>query len=115
MPIIYHITSAAETEEAGRVGEYVPKGFETDGFTHCSYARQVTGVANIVYRGQTDLVLLEIDRSKVGTEVVDENLDGGPELFPHVYGPLPMAAVVRVHQFPCREDGTFDLPRDVSV
>jgi mannose-6-phosphate isomerase-like protein (cupin superfamily) len=42
-------------------------------------------------------VLLEIDRSKVPRKVVDENLDGGSDLFPHIYGPLPLDAVVTVH------------------
>ena len=107
---IYHITSALETADALRLGEYVPTAFEAEGFIHCSYARQVRDVANRRFSGRTDLVLLEIDRAKLTCEVVDENLEGGTDLFPHIYGCLPMSAVVRIHPFPCGADGCFDLP-----
>ena len=107
---IYHITSAVEAGDAARLGEYVPKAFEADGFIHCSYPRQVQDVANRRFSGRTDLVLLEIDRAKLTCEVVDENLEGGTDLFPHIYGCLPMSAVVRIHPFPCGADGRFDLP-----
>jgi uncharacterized protein (DUF952 family) len=107
---IYHITSAVEAGDAARLGEYVPKAFEADGFIHCSYPRQVQAVANRRFSGRTDLVLLEIDRAKLPCEVVDENLEGGTDLFPHIYGCLPMSAVVRIHPFPCGADGRFDLP-----
>jgi uncharacterized protein (DUF952 family) len=48
-------------------------------------------------------------------EVIDENLEGGAELFPHIYGRLPMSAIVGTHDFPCRNDGRFELPSDVPV
>lgn len=112
---IYHITTAAEARAATSSGEYAPTAFEEDGFIHCSHVHQVTEVANYMFGGEKDLVLLEIDRTKVTARVVDENLSGGDELFPHIYGRLAMSAVTRVHRFPCREDGTFDLPSSVSV
>ena len=107
---IFHITSRAEAAEAARVGSYVPEAYDRDGFIHCSYSQQVTRVANIHYRGREDMVLLEIDRERLSDPVVDENLDGGEELFPHIYGRLPMSAVIAVHDFPCRENGQFKLP-----
>jgi uncharacterized protein (DUF952 family) len=39
--------------------------------------------------------------------IIDENLEGGSELYPHVYGPLKMSDVIRVHPFPCDDDGKF--------
>jgi uncharacterized protein (DUF952 family) len=107
---IFHITSAAEAERAQREGSYLPARFDEDGFIHCSYADQVVGVANFLYAGFDDLVLLEIDRSLVGFDVIDENLDGGAKLFPHIYGPLRMAAVRQVHAFPRDLRGVFTLP-----
>ena len=112
---IFHITSRAEADQASRVAEYIPERFETDGFIHCSYAHQLTRVADFNFRGRSDLVLLEIDRAALTCDVVDENLDGGEDLFPHIYGRLPMSAVVRTHDFPCRGDGRFGLPSDVPV
>ena len=107
MEPIYHITSAAEAGGAAKSGLYAPQGFAADGFIHCSYAHQVCDVANTRFQGRTDLVLLEIDRSKLPCDVVDENLEGGAQLFPHIYGRLPMSAVVRIHRFPCDESGRF--------
>src|ERR1700704_3380834 len=113
---MYHITSADEATAAARSGTYAPNGFDAEGFIHCSYARQVRDVANRRFPGRTDLVLLDIDRAKLTCEVRDENLEGGSDLFPHIYGRLPMSAVVRIHPFPCGADGRFDLsdPLDPS-
>jgi uncharacterized protein (DUF952 family) len=108
--VIFHITSRAAATEAERTGEYVPEGFDAEGFIHCSYAHQVTRVADLRFRGRTDLVMLEIDPTALSCDVVDENLEGGTERFPHVYGRLPMSAVVRRHDLPCRSDGRFELP-----
>jgi uncharacterized protein (DUF952 family) len=46
------------------------------------------------FGGRDDLVLLEIDSDRTGAEVRWENLESGEELFPHLYGPLDIAAVV---------------------
>lgn len=110
MKPMYHITSQAEAEVAARSGEYAPQGFDTEGFIHCSYAHQLTRVAAAHFRGRHDMILFEIDRSSLPCDVVDENLDGGTDLFPHIYGHLPMASVVRTHVFPCSADGSFELP-----
>ena len=107
MPLIFHITAAAEVPPAAAISFYVPKRYAADGFIHCSYAHQVTAVANRIFRGQAGLVILEIDTSKVATKIIDENLEGGTELFPHIYGPLPMTAVLRVLDFACSTDGSF--------
>jgi len=97
---IYHVTSKAEVEQARKLGEYVPGGFDREGFIHCSYAHQVSGVLNRFFKGQTGLVLLEIAPDRIGCKVLDENLEGGSELFPHIYGRLKMSAVIAVHELP---------------
>ena len=52
-------------------------------------------------------MLLSIDPSLLDVPVVDEMAmpgsapgSSGAELFPHVYGPLPVAAVIAVHPYP---------------
>jgi uncharacterized protein (DUF952 family) len=115
MTRLYHITSAREAQHAAVTGEYTPRAYEAEGFIHCSHARQVLAVAHRRYRGQHDLVLLEIDRERLACPVVTENLEGGAELFPHIYGRLPMSAVVAVHDFPCDADGGFRLPPALSI
>ncbi|HUF92780.1 MAG TPA: DUF952 domain-containing protein [Candidatus Limnocylindria bacterium] len=114
MSAIYHITSAPEVERAARAGEYAPAGYEAEGFVHCSYRHQVLGVANVRYRGRPGPVLLEIDRARVPGRVVDENLEGAGSLFPHIYGRVPMSAVVAIHEFPCDGEGGFELPPTVG-
>ena len=114
MSVIYHITSAAEAADAARAGVYTPRAFETEGFIHCSYMRQILPVANRLFAGRHDLVLLEVDLTRLSCQVLDENLEGGTDLFPHIYGALPMSAVVRVHAFPSDSAGRFDLPPTLS-
>lgn len=77
------------------------------GFIHCSFADQVDGVARAVFAGADGLVLITIDPSLVKAEVRYENLEGGSELFPHIYGPLNVDAVVEVRAYESqpRSDG----------
>jgi len=110
MSPIYHIAPAAHIERAARAGQYVPDAFATDGFIHCSRAHQVKRVADAYFAGQRNLVLLEIDPSKLTCPVVDENLTGGADLYPHIYGPLPMTAVISVRELLSDAQGSFSLP-----
>lgn len=107
---LFHITSADEANDAARSGTYAPGTFDAEGFIHCSYSHQVRAVADRIFGGRSDLVLLEIDPARLSCDVVDENLEGGTERFPHIYGRLPVSAIVRVHQFPCDATGRFELP-----
>ena len=105
---LYHITS--KTEWTQTVGNYIPKNFAIEGFIHCSYISQIVGSANKHFHQQNDLVILKIDRDRITSEIVDENLEGGSMLFPHLYGHLPKDAVVEIIDFPCKVDGSFELP-----
>lgn len=55
---------------------------------------QVAATANRYYSGQTGLILLKIDSSLLTAAIKVENLVGGTELFPHIYGSLPISAVI---------------------
>lgn len=116
MPVrLYHITSEDEARAAALAGVYAPKAFVSEGFIHCSHVTQVCAVANRIFAGRADLVLFEIDRAALGCEVIEENLEGGAERFPHVYGRLPMTAVVAIFDFPCDAAGRFDLPHPLKT
>jgi uncharacterized protein (DUF952 family) len=115
MASIFHILSKQEVEAAKVSGMYCPKSIIDEGFIHCAYLNQVGKVANFLYKGNADLVLLEIDKLRVNCEVIDEDLYGSGELFPHIYGKLPWVSVIATHAFPCNDDGTFELPTTVSV
>ena len=61
-----------------------------EGFIHCSYADQVDGTLARYYADLDEVVVVTLDPELLGAEVKVENG------FPHVYGPLPLAAVVDV-------------------
>lgn len=115
--MILHITSRAEWADAQVRGEYLAPSLQSEGFIHCSTERQVLHVAAAFYRGRTDLVLLVIDESRLTPELKWEPPAGSPapgiseaDLFPHVFGPVNLAAVSAVIDFLPNPDGSFSLP-----
>ena len=107
---IYHITVGDVWQHAQTTGAYTPETYADDGFIHCSYPHQVVAVANAKFRGHQGLVLLEIDRTQLPCQVIDEPPVGGSDRFPHIYGPVPIEAVTEVIPLPCQADGRFSLP-----
>ena len=113
--MILHICSHQEWD-ARSGDELRPASLATEGFVHCSDPGTVALPAGRLYAGRTDLVLLALDVERLGAPVRWEPgvRDGRPEAsgpwFPHVYGPIPDAAVVAVHPFPPEPDGSFRLP-----
>jgi uncharacterized protein (DUF952 family) len=111
---LYHLALAAEWEEGRRLGVYerstLGRSLDDVGFVHCSFADQVQAIADVVYRGRDDVVLLEIDPELLDAEVRVENLEGGERQFPHVYGPVPVAAVVGERALPPDHAGRLVIP-----
>jgi uncharacterized protein (DUF952 family) len=113
--MILHIVARVDWEPARARGIYAPPSLVAEGFIHCSTSAQILHTANRFYRGQTGLVILCIDESRLEAapqyEPPDSALNETPEeLFPHLYRPLNLDAVVRVIDFPCADDGTFEMP-----
>ena len=123
MAIIFHIARseawAGRNAEAGSedqaAGSYRPEMFPVEGFVHCSMRDQVVKVADIRFRGQKGLVLLCIDTDKVTAEIRYENLEGGRELFPHIYGEINTDAVVQVAEFEAGVNGHFTRPAMLAL
>lgn len=93
---IYHITTQKEWEQAKQIGSYQPAGFEAEGFIHCSSEKQVAGVLDRFYKGQTGLVKLKIEKAKLERPLLFELATDLDELFPHIYGALNIESVVEV-------------------
>ena len=110
--LIVHLTDEEIWNEAKRIGEYRPDSLTAQGFIHCSTPDQYVLVANYIYKGRKNLVLLSIDSSKVKPEIRYKSV--GDRFYPHIYGPLNLDAVVKVPQkFRPRVDGTFNpLPEE---
>ncbi len=68
------------------------------GFIHCSTETQWPEVRARFYADVTDLLLLHIDETRLTVPVRFEQLGDAPEVFPHVYGPIPLDAVVEVER-----------------
>lgn len=112
MPTIYHITTAQEWNDSQAQNRpYEAESFPSEGFIHCSEAHQVVRVANLFFKNTPGLVLLHIETEKLSSRLVYENLEGGDEKFPHVYGPICLEAIAHVSPFEPGLDGTFDHHR----
>lgn len=111
VPVLYKIMPRQDWETAQANGIY--EGSEVDrrdGFIHLSAARQVRATARKHFSGQGDLLLVSVREDALGKSLKWEVSRGG-DLFPHIYGNLPLNAVSEVvplplvngsHQFPDR-------------
>lgn len=109
-PELVHLCSAEEWRLASARGEHRPDSLGEAGFVHLSTPGQVHLPANRLYTGRSDLVLLRIDPERLSAPVRWEpGVPGDPEamLFPHLYGPLPVAAVLSTEPYLPDADGTF--------
>ena len=111
--MILHIAHRDKWTAAQAAGDYRADSLLTEGFIHCSTPEQVLGPANERFRGQSDLALLVIDPDRLAADLVYEDSYGTGQVFPHIYGPLNLDAVVRVVPFPPGPDGRFALPAGV--
>ena len=124
MATIFHIAVESDWDAAKRRGLYVVPSLDHEGFIHCSTSEQVIDTANAFFSGRRDLVLLFVDDQRTTAEVRHEpSVDaqhggtehggterGEAELFPHLYGPLNLDAVVAVEPLRPGSDGTFTAP-----
>jgi len=86
---------------------------DSQGFIHCSTIQQIVKVANALFLAQKGLVLLWIAANKVQSEIRYEGA-GSEELYPHIYGPLNVNAVVKVSDFEPAKNGEFLLPKEIT-
>jgi uncharacterized protein (DUF952 family) len=103
---VFHIVAPADWPAAG---EYRPASLADEGFVHFSFADQVEGVANELYRDAPELTAVELDPTALGVEIRVEDSYGGGVAFPHGYGPVPLSAVVAVHSLVRMPDDAWRL------
>ena len=108
MSLIYKITPRGDWERAEAAGRFEGAAVDlADGFIHFSTAEQAAETAARHFAGEADLLLVAVETDRIG-DLRWEPSRGG-DLFPHLYGPLPMDAVVWARPMPLR-DGRHDLP-----
>jgi uncharacterized protein (DUF952 family) len=107
---IYHMCRSDEWRSAEASGAYPGSSQDVaDGFIHFSTATQIVESAAKHRAGQDGLMLLTVDARKLGPALRWEASRGG-QLFPHLYGPLPVAAVIEARPLPLGADGHHVFP-----
>lgn len=113
---IYHIARSEDWSAALAVGEYRAASLESEGFIHCSTRDQLLRVANAFFDPGADLVVLRIDSAaledRLRFEAPARSGDAlAHEQFPHVYGALPLPAVVALDVLHASSDQGFLWPK----
>lgn len=80
-----------------------------DGYIHLSTAAQLTETVDKHYAGRTDLHIAEVDLAALDNAIRWEPSRGGQE-FPHLYGDLPLDAVVAYSPLSRDDKGRVKLP-----
>jgi uncharacterized protein (DUF952 family) len=97
---IYKLCSRAEWDAAVRAGSYAGSADDLrDGFIHFSTAAQLPATAAKYFAGRSDLIVVEVDAGRLGDALRFEPSRGG-DLFPHLYGALPLDAVLSSKPYP---------------
>ena len=106
--IVYKICSRAQWQAAEREGEFRGSPADArDGFIHFSTAAQLPATAEKHFAHQTGLLLVAVDAEAL-RDLRWEPSRGG-ELFPHLYAPVPLSAVLWVRPLPDEVDGRRDV------
>ena len=94
---VYHLALADEWRTARACGEYRRStrglSLEQVGFIHASGAHQVEATFRRFYADAEAVVLLTLDPARLDAPLRWEAAPDSAELFPHIYGPLPVGAV----------------------
>ena len=112
---VFHVALPGDWAEAQRAGEYTAstrgRTLAEEGFIHCSFADQVEGIATRYYADLDELVLLTVDPSLLTSDlVVEDPFPGAPQRYPHVYAPIPVAAVVATMEWHREPDQPWVSP-----
>ncbi|WP_336487131.1 DUF952 domain-containing protein [Methylobacterium nigriterrae] len=115
MPLIYKICPRALWREAEAAGRFDGAPVDrADGFIHFSTAAQVTETAARHFHGATDLLLVAVEADALGAALRFEPSRGG-DLFPHLYGALPLSAVRSVDDLPLGAEGGHVFPAGIPA
>ena len=114
MTAVYKIVAADLWRAAEESGVFAGAGIDlNDGFIHLSTAAQARRTAQLYFAGHGNLVLVAADDASLGEALKYETSRDG-DLFPHLYGSLPLTAVLSVRPLPLGADGHHIFPDDVA-
>lgn len=108
--IVYKIVSKEIWQSAEERGVFEGASIDlTDGFIHLSTAAQAKRTAELFFKGIEGLLLVAVNAEALGDKLIFEPSRDN-DLFPHLYGALPMSAVVWVKPLPVGADGLHIFP-----
>lgn len=111
--LIFRLADPAALGAAALSGVYEGTAHDqTDGFIHCSARHQIEGTLAAHFGDVHRIALAVIDAGKLGASLKWEKSRGGED-FPHIYGPLPFTAILRVHLLRRDESGGWRLPEEL--
>lgn len=106
----YKVLLADEMTSLERDGRFAGSAVDlVDGYIHLSTAEQLTETVDKHYAGRDDLHVVAVDLDAHGDKVRWEQSRGGA-LFPHLYGPMLLEAVVAYGPLQRDADGRVRLP-----
>ena len=95
MTTAYKVLTASEWSQFQTEGVFAGAPIDlADGYIHMSTTEQLDETVAKHFAGQSGLVIATIDLTQLGDALKWEVSRGGA-LFPHYYGALPIAAVIK--------------------
>lgn len=111
--VIYRFADPAVLGAAAMSGQFEGEAHDArDGFIHCSSRDQLEGTLTAHFTGVDRIALAVIDTKALDDSLKWEKSRGG-ELFPHIYGALPFAAIRSVHLLRRDDEGHWRLPEEL--
>ena len=108
--IIFKVCPAAEWHDAAAAGAYRGSAVDLrDGFIHFSTGAQLAETLRRHFRGQREFVLVAVAPDDLGDRLRWEPSRGG-DLFPHLYGDLPVSLARHVSPIEVDGDGQIRPP-----
>ncbi|MDR3493294.1 MAG: DUF952 domain-containing protein [Ancalomicrobiaceae bacterium] len=112
--VIYKIVPAELWRQAEAEGRFRGAPVDlADGYMHFSSSAQVRETARRHFAGQTDLLLVTVNAARLGAALKWEPSRGG-DLFPHLYGDLPLSAAIGIVSLPLGDDGVHRFPEGLA-
>ncbi|MBT2559176.1 DUF952 domain-containing protein [Hymenobacter sp. ISL-91] len=115
--MLYRISQPDDWQRAQQTGFFASADLTAEGFIHASELGQVLETARLYYAGSPGALLLELDETAMlaaGVRVEREWAAGRQAWFPHVFGPVPLAAVRRTWPLPVAMCGAATLPPELG-
>lgn len=111
---VFKILPAQLWQDAVRSGAFTGSADDIrDGFIHLSTADQVPGTLAKYFREQPDLLIIAFASRDFGPLLKWEPSRGG-ELFPHIYGNIPVALALWQKPLPLGADGVPVFTKELS-